>query len=125
MRICGSETLVLGKIQDQTQKSEIQSGKEVFSDTEGRKRKEAIRGKAFPMYENSSDVLEAVKQANKATEAVNIGLQFEVHEKTSRIMVQVIDMDKNEVLKEIPPEKILNLIGQIQEMIGLVLDEKR
>ena len=125
MRISGNDVLVLGKIQDQTQKTEIQNSKDIFPDTEVKKRKEAIRGKAVALEENDNDVFEAVKQANKATEAVNISLQFEVHEETSRVMVQVIDMDKNEVLKEIPPEKILNLIGQIQEMIGLVVDEKR
>ncbi len=125
MRISGNDVLVLGKIQDQTQKTEVQSGKEVFADTETRKRNQAIQGKDAALDWNEADVFEAVGQANKASEALNIGFQFEVHEETSRIMVQVIDRNENEVLKEIPPEKLLNLIGQIQEMIGLVVDEKR
>jgi len=40
------------------------------------------------------------------------------------MMVQVYDREDNEVIREIPPERVLNLVAQIQQMIGLLLDEE-
>ena len=40
-------------------------------------------------------------------------------------MVKVIDAETNEVIREIPPEKILDLVATIWEMMGLIIDEKR
>jgi hypothetical protein len=36
----------------------------------------------------------------------------------------VIDSETSEVIKEIPPEKILDMIAKIEKMIGLIIDEK-
>jgi len=71
------------------------------------------------------DLTEALQQANLATEAVKVGLRFQFHESSDRMLVKVIDVEKNKVIKEIPPEKLLDLVGQIREMIGVLLDEKR
>lgn len=40
-------------------------------------------------------------------------------------MVKVIDAETEEVIREIPPEKILDLVAMIWEMIGLIVDERR
>jgi flagellar protein FlaG len=126
MRIEGVDSPALNKIKEQTQKPEIGRAGEIHTDTQLKKRHETIRGKDVPREDNHTERLEqALKQANKATEAVNISLRFYVHERSDRVMVQVVDIQNNEVIKEIPPEKVLNLVGQIQEMIGLLLDEKR
>ena len=37
----------------------------------------------------------------------------------------VVDLAENEVIKEIPPEKILNMVAQIQNIIGLFIDTRR
>lgn len=67
----------------------------------------------------------AITKINQTTEAFNIGLRFKLHEASDRVMVQIIDVEENEIIKEIPPEKLLNLAAQIQDMIGLMLDTKR
>ncbi len=129
MRVDGTDPLAVGRIQDQTSRSEVQRLTEVTPDIQIRRREEAIRGQEVPQRskgENYSEKLEeAVREANRATEAANINLRFQVHEESERVMMLVFDMEKNEVIKEIPPEDLLNLIGQIQEMIGLLLDERR
>ncbi len=73
----------------------------------------------------NGDVEEALRQANLATEAVNVSLRFQVHDSSERMMVQVVDINTNRVIKEIPPEELLDLVGNIREMIGVLLDEKR
>ena len=65
-----------------------------------------------------------VEGISSALEIVNRGLEFTVHSETERVMVKVIDRDTQEVIKEIPPEKVLDMVARIQEMIGLMIDER-
>ena len=39
--------------------------------------------------------------------------------------IKIIDKDTKKVLKEIPPEKTLDMIAKVWELAGLMLDEKR
>jgi len=48
-----------------------------------------------------------------------------VDEDTKRVIVKVIDTKTDKVIKEIPPEQIVQLAAKIQEMIGLLVDEER
>lgn len=67
---------------------------------------------------------ESIEEINKTVEALHKDLRFQVHEKSDRLMVEVIDVIKNEVLKEIPPRQLLDMLGRIREMVGLIIDEK-
>ncbi|NLG69166.1 MAG: flagellar protein FlaG, partial [Firmicutes bacterium] len=51
-------------------------------------------------------------------------LKFRVHEGTGRIWVQVIDTRTQEVVKEIPPERYLDLVARIWELVGILVDER-
>ena len=51
-------------------------------------------------------------------------LKFNVHEATGRIWVQVIDAETQEVIKEIPPERYLDLVARIWALVGILVDEK-
>ncbi len=75
-----------------------------------------------PVYERS--VLDRIADGlNRTLDAVDKRLKFKVHEETERIYVQVVDQETGEVLREIPPEKILDLVGQLQKLIGILIDE--
>jgi len=39
-------------------------------------------------------------------------------------MVQIVDLKTQEVIKELPPEEMLDLEAKIHEMVGLLIDEK-
>lgn len=51
-------------------------------------------------------------------------LRYRVHEPTGRIWVQVIDEETNEVVREIPPERYLDLVARLWELVGLLVDER-
>lgn len=71
------------------------------------------------------EVEKAVDSTNKVLkEEHNAKYQFEIHEGTGRVMVNLVDMQTKEVLKEIPPEKILDLVANIWERLGLLVDER-
>jgi len=67
---------------------------------------------------------EGVETLNESVEALHKGLKFEIHEESDRMHVQVVDVIEDEVLKELPPEEILDMLGRIQEMVGIIIDEK-
>lgn len=52
-------------------------------------------------------------------------LKFEVHEKLDTIMIKIIDDKTKEVLKEVPPKKILDMVANLMELAGVVIDERR
>lgn len=50
---------------------------------------------------------------------------FGVHEKTNRVMIKIVDKDTKKVIKELPPEKTLDMIAKVWEMAGILVDEKK
>lgn len=47
-------------------------------------------------------------------------LDIRVHEKTGRFMVKVLSHETGKVIREIPPEELLNLASRMEEMAGLL-----
>ncbi len=54
----------------------------------------------------------------------NVDLHFSIHEATGRTFVKVINSDTGEMVREIPPEQILDLAAKIGEMMGILYDHK-
>jgi len=59
-----------------------------------------------------------------ANDVHNVGLRFAVHEDTGKFVIRVIDSDTNEVVREVPPENLLDLAAKMEEMMGMLYDEK-
>lgn len=80
--------------------------------------------------QNNSEILteeqiqNTIKDVNKLLEKVEIGIQYERHEATNRMMIRLVNKENNEVVKEIPSEKILDLAAFMCEQAGLFVDER-
>ncbi|HBV86025.1 MAG TPA: flagellar biosynthesis protein FlaG [Desulfosporosinus sp.] len=61
---------------------------------------------------------------NKFMATINTDLKFEIHEKTNRIIVQVVDSKDQRVIKEFPPHELLDTLAAISDYIGVLLDKK-
>jgi flagellar protein FlaG len=59
-----------------------------------------------------------------ANDVHNVGLRFAVHEDTGRFVIRVIDEKTKEVVREVPPENLLDLAAKMEEMMGMLYDEK-
>lgn len=70
-------------------------------------------------------LIETIEKANKELVIANRALEFSVHEKTKEILVRVIDTETKEVIREIPSEKILDMVANMLELAGLLVDERR
>ena len=69
-------------------------------------------------------IMAAVSEMNKkminTSEAV-----FGIHEDTNRVTIKIVDKETKKVIKELPPEKTLDMIAKAWELAGLLVDEKR
>lgn len=74
---------------------------------------------------NEQQIKTAVEKANKALVNSKTRCEFSYHESTKSISIKIIDEQTKEVLREVPPEKILDMIGKMWEMAGILVDEKR
>ena len=66
---------------------------------------------------------QAVEQLNK--NLPNSEAVFGIHEDTNRVTIKIVDKGTKEVIRELPPEKTLDMIARVWEMAGILIDEKR
>lgn len=70
-------------------------------------------------------VKKAITDINNKIKSTKTVCSFHFHEDTNRISITVTDKDTHEVIKEIPPEKTLDMIAKVWELAGILVDEKR
>lgn len=75
--------------------------------------------------ENEAEVIQAINKANKHIRTYDRRLEFSVHELTKQIMVKVINTEDDSVIREIPSEKVLDMVAHMWEVAGILVDEKR
>jgi flagellar protein FlaG len=55
---------------------------------------------------------------------LNTNLSFEVHETTGEVVVKVVDRSTKEVIRQIPPEALLQLHDKLEELRGVLFNGK-
>lgn len=65
-----------------------------------------------------------VKEINKIINR-NTVAEFGYNEPTKRITIKIKDRETNQVIKEIPSEKALEMLAKAWELAGIMVDEKR
>lgn len=77
--------------------------------------------------QDDSKNMEAIKKAvdNLNKSMKNTSAIFGIHEATNRVTIKIVDKQTREVIKELPPEKTLDMISRVWELAGMLVDEKR
>lgn len=87
--------------------------------------KAAESGNSLSEKENSEkEVKNAVSKINKLLEGEGTHLQYEKHDMINQMIIKVIDNNTNEVIKEIPSKKILDMVAKMCELAGVLVDKK-
>lgn len=73
---------------------------------------------------SEENVIKAIEKANESIKGHNARFEYSIHEDTKRIMVKVINPANDEVIKEIPAEKVLDMVAKMWEISGILVDEK-
>jgi len=67
---------------------------------------------------------QAVDTINEFLHINHNNSKFVFHDGLDRYFVQVIDTQTDEVVKEIPPKKLLDAFYEMQKLLGMIVDEK-
>lgn len=70
------------------------------------------------------EIISSIEKANKKLQASATELSFSVHSGTKQIMIKILDTNTKEIVKEIPSEKILDMVANLMETAGLIIDKK-
>ena len=108
-----AENITVPKLDNNTVAvAKTQNGKQGYESQDGREQQ--------PNPESIRRAVENINKNLKNSEAV-----FGIHEKTNRVTIKIVDKETKEVIKELPPEKTLDMISKVWEIAGLLVDEKR
>lgn len=69
-------------------------------------------------------LIKTIAKAVKALEGPQTTLEISIHEKTHELMVKVLNKDTGELIREVPSEKTLNLVANMMEIAGILIDER-
>lgn len=66
----------------------------------------------------------AVEKLNDFVEPLRTNLKFQLHEELNEYYVTIVNPNTNEVIKEIPSKKILDMYAAMGEYMGFLIDKK-
>ena len=73
---------------------------------------------------SEKQVQKAVNKLNTLFEDKQTHAEYEVYGKFHDITIRIIDDNTKQILKEIPPKKIIDMIDKLCELAGVLVDEK-
>ncbi len=83
----------------------------------------AQEGQEGSQSSSNESARQAAYTYNKLTN--NTKAVFGLNEATNRVTIKIVDKDTDEIVKEFPAEKTLDMIARVWEMAGIMVDEKR
>jgi flagellar protein FlaG len=104
-------------------KASVDSGKDARNNHVEQMNKEVE--KVTDQRIQEKDVINAIEKANKHIRSFDRRLEFSIHDGTKQIMVKVINTEDDTVVREIPSEKVLDMVAHMWEVAGILVDEKR
>ena len=75
-------------------------------------------GKEKELVENTLESL------NKFMDLMTADIRFSMHQKSNRLMVQLVSAKDQSVLREYPSKEFLDMIANIREFVGILTDKK-
>ncbi|MBB4824515.1 flagellar protein FlaG [Sporosarcina luteola] len=61
---------------------------------------------------------------NNFLESVNTQLRFKLHDQLNEYYVTIVDSKTDEVVREIPSKKLMDIYAAMKEFVGLLIDHK-
>lgn len=108
----------------------VNSAAKVSLQSSNNSTKESLETTSKVSYNNKDtkadgrEVKNMVDGLNKLIKNADTHLEYEKHEKLNEYVIRIVDNETKEVVKEIPPKKILDMVAKMCEMIGIIVDKK-
>lgn len=72
---------------------------------------------------SKKDLDDAIKKINNFLKGEHTHAEYSYHKEMKTTMIKIVDEDTKEVILEIPPKKILDMVASMIKQVGL-LDRK-
>jgi flagellar protein FlaG len=69
-------------------------------------------------------LIKNIEHALKVLQGPDTSFEMSVHKATNTITIKVKNKDTGELIREIPPEKTLDLVANFMEINGILIDER-
>jgi flagellar protein FlaG len=86
--------------------------------------KKALQEKAKEQRLSNEELAEAVQDIQSRLEVVGTRLGFSIHEETEDIVVEITNRESGELIRQIPSDEVLELRARLDELVGILFDEK-
>lgn len=108
----------------------LESNLETALDNKSDKKQQPQKHVNEPKVEVQGREQNSNEQMKKAVDSLNKKMShseavYGFHEDTNRVIIKIIDKETKETIKEIPPEKTLDMIAKVWEIAGIMVDERR
>lgn len=100
----------------------VSQAKETKPDVPMQQEAENAAGQPVPIREE--EFAKFAEQVNTFLQPTQTHVQFEYHDDLKEYYVVVVDDISKEVVREIPPKKMLDMYAAMTEFIGLLVDKK-
>ena len=74
--------------------------------------------------EDANKLSEKVEEMNAKLQQMQRGLRFSVDDSSGRIIVKVIDLDTDEIIRQIPSEEMLSIMRQIGDSQSMIFNDE-
>lgn len=97
----------------------VQNNKDVSNEVSA-KSNESINKSEY----TKQDLDRAVSKLNRFLEGDKTHAEYQVHDKLNTVMIKIVDDKTKEVIMELPPQKILDMVAKMCELVGVVFDKE-
>lgn len=70
------------------------------------------------------EIESVIKELNQFVQIFNTKIAFEIDKETKKTILRIVDVETNEVVRQIPPEELLKISRRISELLGLIINDK-
>ncbi len=94
------------------------------SEVQGKQQEQSKAKEVQPEKITPEVLKKAIENLNKKLSMLNSQLKIETDEDTGIRVIKVIDKETQKVIRQIPPETVLKIAKYIDEVAGLIFNEK-
>ncbi|WP_157651309.1 flagellar protein FlaG [Dechloromonas denitrificans] len=102
----------------------VTSGKGLQAAATSSGTQQPVAGQTKKEEPSSKDLQDAVKSMNDFVGTINNSLKFSVDDETGKTIVKVMDVDTKEVIKQIPSEEMIAIAKAVDQLKGLLVQQK-
>jgi flagellar protein FlaG len=69
------------------------------------------------------DVQGEIEKLNRMVKVYNNKINFDIDSKTNQVVVKVVNGETDKIIRQVPPDEIINLSQRMDELRGMIFDD--